>query len=329
MASYNTIENISGDGLRGLSDYCKFEYNLVKNFYVANANHDDIFQSWSGGVNGIPVGADTVTGIEIRGNTFISHTDANQPLVSQPQAIGCFDGTFKDWIIENNLIITEHWHGISLYGAINCKIVNNILAENSLNLDASMVPWIKITAHKNGTLSTGNIIRNNFCSSMTNDANIGTVDHNVISKNYTAYFVNYSGNDFHLKVGSALINAGSNVATPIIDLEQNSRLAPYDIGCYEFGAVSTDIQEISRPNTIHVFPNPVTEFSRVEIFSNLEEVIDVEVIDVIGKTIISRNEKLIQGVNSFNLDNSTLKPGMYFIKITGAQSKAMTRFVKN
>src|SRR6185436_8988786 len=123
--------------LRGLSDYGKFEYNLIKNFYVANANHDDVFQSWSGGVYGIPVGEDTVTGIEIRGNTFISHTDPNQPLLTEPQAIGCFDGMFKDWIVENNLIITEHWHGISLYGAINCRVVNNTIVENPLNFDTS------------------------------------------------------------------------------------------------------------------------------------------------------------------------------------------------
>lgn len=36
-----------------------------------------------------------------------------------------FDGWYDDFVVENNLIITNTYHGIAFYGARNCKIVNN------------------------------------------------------------------------------------------------------------------------------------------------------------------------------------------------------------
>ncbi|MBM4028100.1 MAG: hypothetical protein FJ280_22300, partial [Planctomycetes bacterium] len=52
----NLVENFAGDGLRGLGNYCIFEYNTVKNCYKVNANHDDGFQSWSTGPGGVGKG---------------------------------------------------------------------------------------------------------------------------------------------------------------------------------------------------------------------------------------------------------------------------------
>ena len=98
LVENNTIENFSGDGIRGLGDSSTFQYNVVKNCYDVNANHDDGFQSWSVGEEG--VGTGVVKGIVLRGNTFINYTDPGQPHRGTLQAIGCFDGLFEDWVVE-------------------------------------------------------------------------------------------------------------------------------------------------------------------------------------------------------------------------------------
>ncbi|HTG00368.1 MAG TPA: hypothetical protein VK654_07240, partial [Nitrospirota bacterium] len=103
----NTIENFAGDGMRGLGNDLFFEYNTVRNCYAVNANHDDGFQSWS--INGDPPRERVV----LRGNTIINYTDPNQPFRGTLQGIGCFDGWYINWVVENNVIITDHWHGIS------------------------------------------------------------------------------------------------------------------------------------------------------------------------------------------------------------------------
>ena len=52
-----------------------------------------------------------------------------QPHRGALQGIGCFDGMFVDWIIENNVIIVDHYHGITLGGARGCRIVNNTVID--------------------------------------------------------------------------------------------------------------------------------------------------------------------------------------------------------
>ncbi len=147
----NVIENFAGDGLRGLGDYTTFENNTVKNCYDVNDNHDDGFQSWSVGSDG-KVGTGVVKGIVLRGNTIINFEDPNQPFKGTLQGIGCFDGMFEDWLVENNRIVVDHWHGISLYGAINTIIRGNIVTDPNGHENIGP-PWIMLRAHKNNTPS--------------------------------------------------------------------------------------------------------------------------------------------------------------------------------
>lgn len=230
----NTVENFAGDGLRGLGGNTTFEYNTVKNCYDVNQNHDDGFQSWSRGPDG-RVGRGEVRGIVLRGNTIINFVDPQQPFRGTLQGIGCFDGMFVDWIVENNVIVTDHYHGITLAGARNCRIVNNTVLE--LREGRPGPPWIRVGNHKNGTPSTGCIVRNNLTSALSVGEGV-TADHNLIIKDPAAYFVNAAAFDLHLKDGSPAIDAGSPELAPKQDADGTLRPQGkcFDIGAYEYAA---------------------------------------------------------------------------------------------
>jgi len=34
-------------------------------------------------------------------------------------------------VVENNVILTDHWHGISLYGAQRCRVINNTVVDSN------------------------------------------------------------------------------------------------------------------------------------------------------------------------------------------------------
>jgi len=228
LVSGNLVENFSGDGLRGLGNDLVFEYNTVKNCYAVNANHDDGFQSWS--INDDPPRERVV----LRGNTFINYEDPNQPFRGTLQGIGCFDGWYIDWVIENNLVITDHWHGVSLYGAVNCRIVNNTVVDQ--NDTSPGPPWIFISPHKDGTPSRGCIIRNNIAATITATGDT-VADHNHLLTDTRALFVNPDLFDFHLRSGAdAVIDTGSPLLAPDLDLDGLARPRGdgIDPGCYEY-----------------------------------------------------------------------------------------------
>lgn len=224
----NQIINFSADGMRALGKNILLEGNLIKNCYDIDDNHDDGIQSFN-------LNYEDYSNVVIRGNTIINFEDPNQPLRGPLQGIGCFDGPYNDWIIENNVIAIDHYHGISLYGAYNCMVRNNTVID--LTPDETPGPaWIRITDHKDGTPSAGCVVANNVANTFSVDGlmlNNYTVDDYV---GYEEHFVDYLQHDFRLKPGSAMIDAGDDTNAALTDILSVSRPQGIssDIGAYEY-----------------------------------------------------------------------------------------------
>ena len=229
----NLIENFSRDGLRGLGDHSVFQYNTVKNCYAVDDHHDDGFQSWSVGDGG--VGTGEVVGIVLRGNTFINYEDPNQPHRGTLQGIGCFDGTFVDWVVENNVVVTDHWHGITLLGARNSTITNNTVVD--LNQERPGPPWISIDDHKNGTAPTGCVVRNNLTTALNNSEQVIEENNITFSMDETAaFFVDFNNSDLHLREDAAAVDTGTTNGAPELDRDLIPRPQGdgVDVGAYEW-----------------------------------------------------------------------------------------------
>ncbi|MBK8475776.1 MAG: hypothetical protein IPL39_05540 [Opitutaceae bacterium] len=55
--------------------------------------------------------------IVLRGNIFIAYESPAVPFAGSIRASAASWHLTEGWIVENNLVVTNHWHGISLYGA--------------------------------------------------------------------------------------------------------------------------------------------------------------------------------------------------------------------
>lgn len=232
LVEHNVIENFAGDGLRGLGNHSVFQYNVVKNCYDVNANHDDGFQSWSTGPTG--VGSGEVVGLVLRGNIIINNEDPNQPHRGALQGIGCFDGMYVDWIIENNVVIVDHYHGITLGGARGCRIINNTIFDPNDQRPGPAA--LRVGRHKRGMVSSNCTIRNNLVSALHVDGEAMTVDHNLVIQDPSAIFADAGKYDLQLCKGSAAIDAGAGELAPKIDIIGTSRPQgdTVDIGAYEY-----------------------------------------------------------------------------------------------
>lgn len=328
LVSGNIISNFRGDGIRGLGDDAIYEYNIIKNSYDVDDNHDDGFQSWSVGPGG--VGTGVVKNIVLRGNKIINYEDENQPYKGNMQGVGLFDGMFENWLVENNLIITDHWHGISFYGAINCTIINNTVVDN--NLTPSPDPWILVTDHKNGTPSSGVIVRNNISTDFSFAGGV-TEDHNIeiTMSQASNYFVNPSGGvgNYHLNETSPAIDAGSGVNAPTIDKEGITRPQGngIDIGAYEFTS-STSVGEETLPNDFILFqnyPNPFNPSTKISWQSPVGSWQILKVFDVLGNEVATLvNEYKSAGSYEVNFDAFALSSGVYFYRLAILSDKPQT-----
>ncbi len=243
FAVNNTVKNFSGDGARIISNNIFFAYNTISNCYKVDDNHDDAIQSYSRGEDNSP-GTGVLRNVVIRGNLIIGITDSDNPLAGNPQGIGCFDGMFDNWTIENNVIITDHYHGISFYGFTNSEIVNNTVIDQ--NPENKTCPWILVTDHKNGTQSSNCIVANNIvANSISTKGNAIAEKANYIigKENYARIyelFIDPDNYDFHLAnneiTQANIIDKGEffpELISSELDKDNVTRSGIPDLGAFE------------------------------------------------------------------------------------------------
>jgi len=242
----NLINNFSGDGIRGLGDYTVYRNNTIKNCFRVDGHHDDGFQSWSVGKDG--VGTGEVVGGILSGNRIIHREDPNQKFPCTLQGIGMFDGTFVDWVIENNVVVTNHWHGISVYGSKNLRILHNTVFNPDKTGKTAGKTWIYAAAHKDGTPPKNAYVLNNIAPRILKAKQSDVVvAGNISDQSSYALFQDSDTLDFSLKPSSLAINAGVTAAylarittrpmpeLPETDIDGNKRPQGngFDVGAYE------------------------------------------------------------------------------------------------
>lgn len=308
----STIENFCGDGIRPGS-YSTIEYNTIRDVYLTNGNHYDLIQSFAS------------SGIVIRGNILTNATADRAFLEYGCQGIGLFDGYFENFVIENNLVILHHYHGISLYGARNCRIVNNTVVKNPVG-STNMMPWIGVFAHKDGTSGSGNIMSNNLVSDI--ESAVGTAQsNNIVTTAYTSHFVNYTGFNMHLKTGSNAINAGATANAPAIDLEKKTRNAPFDVGCYEYGDLPTATDDLpdAGSEVFRLYPNPVTGSGfYIETGRLMGHIATIRIIDVNGKVV---HTQPVQPIGRPVFVRCRLPRGVYIVEMSSGNHTAGGKIV--
>ncbi|WP_181366476.1 right-handed parallel beta-helix repeat-containing protein [Albidovulum aquaemixtae] len=236
LVEENIVDGFGGDGMRALGDNSVVRRNKVQNCFQWNSNHADAFQSFSRGANG-KTGTGVVKNLTIEGNKFFEWTLAStNPLRCKLQGIGMFDGMFDGITIRNNVISSRAYHGITIAGALNTKVVNNTVVNSGGT--APGYPWIRIAAHKNGTTSQNTTVANNMASGIkvNPDTTRKIVEtNNFVVKNAAAEFVSPGQHNFALQSSSKGVDAGAPGLAPTVDIAGAKRpkgKAP-DAGAYE------------------------------------------------------------------------------------------------
>ncbi|MBW8041263.1 MAG: hypothetical protein FVQ85_14840, partial [Planctomycetes bacterium] len=246
LVEYNSIENFAGDGMIGGYSNVVIQYNVIKNRYDVDGNHDDAIQFHTGSVT-YPL-----YNVVFRGNLFIAQAVGETNPLIDPQAMG-FNahetGMVYGWRIENNVVITSQANGIHIENPRDTVIINNI----AFNPYSSASTWIYTNPG-----GDNNVVRNNMAHYFSLTGTNMTADHNIDLDDYNPEdifvdpFAVGGSYDLRHKEGSPLINAGSSELAPDKDILEVSRPqgAGVDIGAYEYVPVNPDTTPPSVPQNL-------------------------------------------------------------------------------
>jgi hypothetical protein len=107
------------------------------------------------------------------------------------------------------------------------------------------------------------------------------------------------------------------------------RLKQVDLdGAYEYSNVIRAACEVSDQGVISLFPNPAINFINHQIMLPDSEVIDIEIIDLTGRTMITQQYLGDKGLNILTTDVHGLGQGFYFAKITYQGKITKLKFIK-
>ena len=156
-AMSNTIDGFCVDGIRMLADYTTAADNVIMHSFMGNPNnHNDAIQLWSASAANPQEGI--LNGVIIQRNRIFNRSTAPGGL-REMQGIGCFDGVIRRALIRDNLVQTDHYHGITLGVAEYCTISGNTV----IGSDPAGIrqPWIMIGTNKTNRLSWRNTVTGN------------------------------------------------------------------------------------------------------------------------------------------------------------------------
>ncbi len=248
--AHNTIDNFAGDAIRGLGDDSTYEYNTVRDCYIDDYDiqHDDAFQAF----RTVADNNYKIKNVTLRGNKILLFEDPITQFVIDNNLIGTLmqgmintDGHADSWIVENNLVVSNRDHGISLYGATSCRVQNNTVVKHPYFTDTVMPRIYLDDMKKVGQehSNTSNTIRNNISTVMTtwtfDASSIIENNHDINEKdrsNLINLFADYDHHNFHLKSSSSALDVGVNTEVTDKDADGLERVynGTVDLGAFEY-----------------------------------------------------------------------------------------------
>ena len=228
-------------------------------------------------------GAIPTRGAKIYNNTIIVPTDGRWGILVK-------NGSNVNTEIYNNIIINQHsWRGcITVEDTTSFKSDYNVLQDKMSNI------------------GDGDTINLASWQSLGFDLN------SLLADPEASIFADYLNNDFHLKTNSQAIDTGTELVFPFLfdDLDMSVRPQGmgFDIGCYEFNALTTDVDVFINTSSIQLYPNPTTGYFKIK---GVLENYTVNILDQNGAV----HQSLTTNNTYLSIDLSNLPSGLYFVEI--------------
>ena len=245
----NLIEDMGNDGIDIAGSDLVVRANRIR-----SSRHMPAEQLHPDGIQGWTLHGATNRNVVVDRN-FIANLNPSED--NYLQGISIFDGKWDGLAVTNNLVLSNAWHGISLWGVDNASVVNNTVIATR----PRVTTWLMIYDAKDKRPSRNVLVRNNIATvlsvegeNVTFDHNLaqltityrsngreahikdGAIDDNKVNHGIFGTFANFNlrNNNLDFRPGPRSPAAGAGLAdrAPQVDIEGRPRVPPIDIGAY-------------------------------------------------------------------------------------------------
>ncbi|MGE5394349.1 MAG: T9SS type A sorting domain-containing protein [Candidatus Saccharibacteria bacterium] len=115
-------------------------------------------------------------------------------------------------------------------------------------------------------------------------------------------------------------NDGSTQLFPFAELRQ-ARFTEFLSG--------NNALDIPESNNLTVFPSPVNNEMTLSLTSSISTSIEIRIVDIHGKTVSIRKERILPGNNQITMQLSELSQGLYICRVNNGRSIEIRKFLKN
>jgi hypothetical protein len=180
-------------------------------------------------------------------------------------------------------------------GATNLKVV---LSQLPLDYDISLhnSSGTQLAISQLGGTSTETIIRNT-----------------TTAATYYVKVVGYSGAFSTTSCYNLIVNASGSTF-------RSSELTEYTEG-------NINAQKIDIASELVLFPNPAQDLLQINFFSEENSIVEVSMIDLMGKVIESKSVEANDGINVTEMNTSSLQNGIYLLRVVQDGDVQIRKFV--
>ncbi len=228
----------------------------IRHNIIRSGHHSPTETLHADGIQGWTLKGATNRNVRIEGNIV---TDFDQSDNNYMQGISIFDGKWDGVEIINNVVVTNTWHGVALYGVENAKVINNTVLPSR---PEKFMTWIMVHPGKDKRPSSNVVVRNNIAGQIIVGGLNVEADHNIavgrihglqlrnvdpatMSATFSSNLENVPPDmlfrnfdivggalDLRLAPKSPALRAGSAEGAPALDIDGRPRKPPIDIGAY-------------------------------------------------------------------------------------------------
>jgi hypothetical protein len=195
----NTIDFFGDDGIDIVGSNVTVKNNTItNNLNIGDGNHNDGIQGWT-------FGDKTNTNVVVSGNLVVNSV-MTLPFPGPMQGISIFDGAWKNVRVSDNIVVSNLWHGISLYASVSMSdatVANNVVVASD---NSHYQTWLGVFKASSGIAPVNVLVTDNLASNLkistpgvtasqnhriTNNSKVLEAVLNLYNSGHTASYANF------------------------------------------------------------------------------------------------------------------------------------------